>query len=320
MLRLVVSLGALIGLGWYLDAAGLASRLLTLQPEWVAVGLVISVVQVAASAWRWRFTAGRLGIDLPFRDALREYYLATFLNQVLPGGIAGDASRAWRHARRRQRIAASPGPAVRAVILERASGQALMTVVAIVSLQSLPVAHESLAWDVARWTVAALAAVATGLVLVAVRGRPRTSASFGGRMLLDTHAALLSRSAFPAQLGSSALVVGTYIATFLVASRAVGVTTPVATLLPLVGPVLFAMLLPVSIAGWGVREGAAALLWVATGLPVTDGVVVSLAYGLLTLVSSLPGALALLGVGGSRPLATEVAEPRPPGGRLTRDA
>ncbi len=136
MLRLVVSLGALIGLGWYLDAAGLASRLLTLQPEWVAVGLVISVVQVAASAWRWRFTAGRLGIDLPFRDALREYYLATFLNQVLPGGIAVDASRAWRHARRRQRIAASPGPAVRAVILERASGQALMTVVAIVSLRA----------------------------------------------------------------------------------------------------------------------------------------------------------------------------------------
>ena len=66
------------------------------------------------------------------------------------------------------------------------------------------------------------------------------------------------------------------------------------TLLPLVAPVLVSMLLPVTVAGWGVRETAAATLWGAVGLASADGVAISVAYGLLVLLSSLPGALVLL--------------------------
>ena len=61
--------------------------------------------------------------------AVREYYLAMFLNQVLPGGVLGDVTRAWRHARLED-----TGRAVRAVVFERASGQLVMTVVTGVSL------------------------------------------------------------------------------------------------------------------------------------------------------------------------------------------
>ena len=64
-------------------------------------------------------------------------------------------------------------------------------------------------------------------------------------------------------------------------------------LLPLVAPVLVTMLLPVTVAGWGLREGAAAALWHAVGLTAADGVAISVAYGLLVLVSSLPGLLFL---------------------------
>jgi hypothetical protein len=44
------------------------------------------------------------------------------------------------------------------------------------------------------------------------------------------------------------------------------------------------------------------VLWGAVGLTVADGVVVSVAYGLLVLVSSLPGAVFLIMTGSaSRP-------------------
>ena len=59
------------------------------------------------------------------------------------------------------------------------------------------------------------------------------------------------------------------------------------------------MLIPVTVAGWGLREGAAAVLWGAVGLAAADGVVVSVAYGLLVLIGSLPGALFLM-VGGTK--------------------
>ncbi len=49
-------------------------------------------------------------------------------------------------------------------------------------------------------------------------------------------------------------------------------------------------------AGWGVREGAAAVLWGAVGLSAVDGVAISVAYGLLVLFSTLPGGLILVGL------------------------
>lgn len=300
LLRVGVSLALLSALVWWLDAEALAARLKGLRAPWVLLALAISVPQVALSAFRWRLTAARLGIDLPFGAAFREYYLATFLNQVLPGGVMGDVSRAWRHARSSSadgeaeagaRGVPHVGPAVRAVILERASGQVVMAAVAALSLVSLPLAFGTAPGTLLLAVAGACAAVVLG-VLCARRRR------FGEGPLAsvwrDVHVALLARAVVRAQLATSALVVGSYLAVYLVAARAVGLDTPFATLLPLVAPVLVSMLIPATVAGWGVREATAAGLWSAVGLTALDGVAISAAYGMLVLLSSLPGALVLL--------------------------
>ena len=293
LLRIALSLALLALLAWWLDAGAVLGRLAGFDMRWALVGIAISFPQIALLAFRWRFTAGRLGLNLPFGLALREYYLAIFLNQVLPGAVIGDVSRAWRHGREDPEHGI--GPAARAVILERASGQLVMGVVAAVSLVSLP-----LAFTAAPATVAlAVCGVGVGVLgtFLVFRRRPRTGllATLGR----DTYTALLARDALPVQLLSSTLVVGTYLATYVVAARAVGVSTPLWTLLPLVAPVLLSMLVPATVAGWGVREATAAALWGAVGLTVVDGVAISAAYGILVLLSSLPGALVLLGSRGS---------------------
>ena len=223
------------------------------------------------------------------RHALREYYLATFLNQILPGGVMGDVSRAWRHAR--SRGSGDTGPVVRAVILERASGQAVMAIVATVSAVSvlLTLGVEP------RLVLCAVAVLGGGvaLLLLWLRRRPHASDTLAGRVWHDTYAALFTGSAFAIQLVSSVLIVASYLLTYLVAAQAVGVETQVLTVLPLVAPVLVTMLLPVTVAGWGVREGAAAALWSSIGLTAVEGVVVSIGYGLLVLLTSLPGAVVL---------------------------
>ena len=73
--------------------------------------------------------------------------------------------------------------------------------------------------------------------------------------------------------------------------------------LPLVAPVLMTMLIPVTVAGWGLREGTAAVLWGVVGLTAADGVLVSVAYGLLVLFGSLPGAVFLMSPGTTRRLS-----------------
>ena len=290
--RFAVSLGLLVGIGWFLGLDRVAGRLGRMDPRWVCVALAISLLQVTVSAWRWRFTARRLGISLPFGDALREYYLAVFLNQTIPGGIVGDVSRAWRHARLQTDTQGAAGAAVRAVVLERASGQVVMTVVAVGSLAAMPTASEAM-W----WVVVGGAVLAVGLWLV-TRSLDASSRSWLGLFWSDARRALLSREAAPVQLMTSAVVVASYVGTYLVSARAIGIETPFLALAPLVAPVLVTMLIPVTIAGWGIREGAAALVWGGIGLTAIDGVAISLSYGFLVLLSTLPGGV-VLALGGA---------------------
>ena len=291
--RVLVTVSLLLALAWWFDLRGVAARLVAMRLGWVALALGLSVMQVTALAWRWRFTAHRLHVALSFPEAWREYYLSIFLNQVLPGGIMGDVSRAWRQARARAGTESdgAGGPAARAVIFERLSAQAVMTTVALVSLLVLPAAVGRTSGTLVFATVAA-ATVIVVTILIWVR-RQSSAESPTGRVLAELARAHLSPSVFAVQLSSGLFIVGTYLATYVAAARAVGVETPLLVILPLVAPVLMTMLIPVTVAGWGLRESAAALLWGAVGLTAADGVTVSVAYGLIVLVGSLPGAAVL---------------------------
>lgn len=289
--RVAVSAALLVALALALDPREILARLGTLDPRWVAVALALSALQVVGSAWRWTYTARRVGTVLPLRRAVAEYYLAGFVNQLLPGGMAGDVSRAWRHARTEGK-AGTPdgwGRAVNAVILERASGQGVMTVVALASAGVL--LGDALPW----WTLAPAVALGVAAAWVATRlWRRLRRVPVLAALARDAREAFLGPGALTVQVTVSLGVVATYLGMYLAAAAAVGVETPLAVLAPLVAPVLVTMLLPVSVAGWGVREAAAAALWGAVGLASAEGVAISVAYGLLVLVSTLPGAAVLV--------------------------
>jgi uncharacterized membrane protein YbhN (UPF0104 family) len=103
----------------------------------------------------------------------------------------------------------------------------------------------------------------------------------------------LATSAWPGIALSSAIVVTGYVATFLVAARTAGITMSTMRLLPLALLVLLAMTIPLSMGGWGLREGAAAWVFTLAGLSAAEGVSTAVVYGVLVLVASLPGAVVL---------------------------
>lgn len=301
-LRPIASLALLGGLLAWLDIATIVAEVERLSPSWVALALALTLPQVAISAWRWRLTARLLNVRLRWSAALGDYYLATFLNQVLPGGVMGDAARAWRHARE----SGERGPALRAVVIERISGQLVLAIMAIVTLLA-PIWREPIGAALSSvmtqgvdaptvsqasiWSVVIIGLIAVSALLRRLYRRPpRALHGLGG----DLYRSLLSAQAWPRQILGSILVVASYVAVFVCAARAIGVELPTITLMALIPPILMIMAIPLSIAGWGLREGAAALVWVGAGLPPAQGVAISVAYGLLVLASSLPGALFLL--------------------------
>jgi uncharacterized membrane protein YbhN (UPF0104 family) len=289
--RWALSLAVLGTVLWWLDPAAVASRLAELSPRWLLGALGVSVVQMALSAWRWRFTAARLGLSLPYSRAIGDYYLSVFVNHLLPGGVAGDALRAHRHAAASQEA----GAAWRAVIIERASGQAVVVAGTLAVLVFVPAwtrvlpAPSSLGGELLKPVAFGLLLIAGVFVFAACRS-PGIWKALGR----DVHRALLARGAWPRQFVSSVVIVFSYALVFAMAARAVGAALDFGLLLALALPILLAMLIPLSVGGLGFREAAAAWVWVALGLPPEQGVAAALTYGLLVLVAAAPGALVLI--------------------------
>ncbi|MBS7456257.1 flippase-like domain-containing protein [Coralloluteibacterium stylophorae] len=287
--RLVLPAGLLVLALAFADPGRAWAALAGADPGWLLAALLAVQAQVVLSAQRWRFTARRLGQAMPRRTAIAEYYLATLLNQSVPGGVGGDAVRAWRSGRAR------PGrmrAAVRAVVLERLAGQvALLTVVAI-GLAAWPLAAGGAPPRVALWTAmavaAALAAGAATVALLARRGPRRLQAALHG-LRGDVVRTWFAGRAWLWQGAGSLAIVGGYIAAFALCACAVGTPLPPMAWLTAVPLALLAMLVPVSVGGWGVREAAAAALWPLVGLPAAHGVAASILYGLVNLVGALPG-------------------------------
>ncbi|NUR79596.1 MAG: UPF0104 family protein, partial [Dermatophilaceae bacterium] len=144
--------------------------------------------------------------------------------------------------------------------------------------------------------LAAAAALVAGACGVALRVRRRRGRA--GRVVraavADLRTGVLGRRAWPGVVAASVLVVAGHAATFVVAARSAGVTAAPPSLLPLALLVLVAMGLPLNVAGWGPREGAAAWLFGAAGLGAGAGMGTAVVYGVLVLVASLPGAALLL--------------------------
>jgi uncharacterized membrane protein YbhN (UPF0104 family) len=289
----------LLALVWHVaDGAGAALMLAGADPVWLAAAVAMLTVQTVISAQRWRLTAGQLGITLYRRTALREYYLSQIVNQALPGGVVGDAGRAVR-TRDRAGLMASG----QAVIFERLAGQIALFGVMVAGFGATSLVPGGVDWPVwADLSVGGLIVAGLGLpCLLWVVGHS-LRAGFAEK-LQGQGAALWHALAAPkvrlAQIALSFGAVLCNIAGFGFCAWAVGVALPVAAILALVPLILFAMVVPLTISGWGLREGAAAALFPIAGASASDGLAASIAFGLVFLAAALPGVV-LLGLGTTR--------------------
>ncbi len=250
----------------------------------VVAALALTAVATVATAWRWRVLAQRLGLTLGAREAVSAYYRSQFLNSVLPGGIVGDVHRAVSHGLAAGRIP----PAARAVVLERTAGQAVQLVLVIAVL--VPLGASAYASGAGILLLAATAVCVGVLVVAAVSTRARAAI---GREWAILRVALSSVGTIVRVVAASLVAIACHVATFVVACLATGVHASAGEL---VAPALLAVLagaIPLSVAGWGPREGVAAWAFAVSGLGASAGIAASTAYGILALVAVAPGATVL---------------------------
>ena len=249
------------------------------------VALVITAVTTACCARRWSLLAEGLEVSVPFRASYRACYRAQFLNATLPGGILGDVHRGIRHGRDTGAMAR----ALRSVVWDRVAGQLVQAVLAVGAL--LLFAPPVRAWEL--WLL-------LGIVLVAAVGRLVLLGGILGPLRAEIRAVLGGTGVAQRVVLLSAAAAAGHVVVFVVAARTAGVSAPLQDLVPLGFVVLMASAIPMNVAGWGPREGAAAWVFGASGLGASAGLQVAVVYGVMALVATLPGAL-LWGPASPRP-------------------
>ncbi|HLO79186.1 MAG TPA: lysylphosphatidylglycerol synthase transmembrane domain-containing protein [Magnetospirillum sp.] len=302
-------------IAWVLSKVDLAAawnQAKSIDAAMALLAVVLMMAQIGLGAVRWALVLRALSAAFHWLQTLSVYYIGVFFSIVLPGAVGGDAVRMWFA--RRQGL--SLATAVNSVALERA-----VTVFALVLLVCLtqPLLMLRLPNLPGAWIFPMLLAVCVlGILALACLDRlpqslHRWRVVRGLALLAADTRKLFFHPGF--SLGTTVVaLIGHVNLSLVVYALAVGLDLEIDVLdcLVLVPPVILLMTLPISIAGWGVRETAMVTAFAFVGVPSSSTLVLSILFGVVTMVTALPGGLVFLLAGGRRiedeELAAEGAE------------
>ncbi len=301
-LKIVVS-ATLIG--WLLlgiDGAALADGLSQASFRILALTFLTLLGLSAVQAWRWVIVARAMRVVLPYSTAWSIVLVGLFFNQTLPSSIGGDAARVWRLRRAGVRV----GLSIRTVVLDRLVALLALLLIAAAGLPALMewIGDQPLRWAVPVLLAGGFAAFACLLLIESslsrvVLGRLRTEQVVAlGR---GAHGVFLRPGCIIPSLALSLFIHAVVCASVFLISFDLGVNVTFWQMLALFPPVLLLSMVPFSVAGWGVREGAMITALGLIGVPPAAAFSISVLYGIIMVAVGLVGGIVWLGTGGQRP-------------------
>lgn len=263
----------------------------TISPWWLGAAIGLLGVQVFVCGGRWKLVLWALRSHLPFFQAVELFVIGNFFGQVLPGAVGGDAVRIWKT----HQAGLSLKTSVNSVLLER-----VVTVFGLVVLVAAtqPLLLDRLSATTGAWVFPALTVAGLiGMVVLTLLDRLPAALTHlrivRGFMALAADSRLLflkPKHALPTLILT---VFGHVNLALVVWALGRGIGAPVTALdcIVLVPPVVLVATLPISIAGWGVRENMMVLMFSSIGVAHEQSAAMSLLFGVASVVISLPGGL-----------------------------
>jgi hypothetical protein len=292
----ILKLSVTVGLIWLVlskvDLAPLEMRFTSLQTGPVAAALVILLGQLVLTGIRWYLVAHILGINIKLGLATQLSLVGQFFNQVLPSSVGGDGVRAW--------LLSREGIPVRraliSVVCDRVTALVLLVVMVAVIL---PVFILCYGWEIfpsAQVLAIGIGAASLSGLLCLFFGGGALAAKLmhfpAGRPLAvlfrDLRLVLFSskKSLWVVLLSIVVQILVIASVFFLAMAMQVKLGTVQLLMLPLI---LLLSSIPISFAGWGLRESTMVIGLGFVGVSASDALAISVSFGLGQLVIGLPG-------------------------------
>jgi hypothetical protein len=302
----VVKAGVSLGLLWVLfrrvDMTRLWGYARHASPVWLAAALLLYLVMILASAWRWSLLLHAQHLRIPYSFLTSSYLVATFLNNFLPSNIGGDVIRIADTAR----IAGSKTLATTVVLIDRGIGLlglALMAATGASLMQRLsvgPVGPRML------WAGFCVGAIVATPALLMPESMTRLLAplrvfhqEWVDQRIAKLTAALTKFKETPTAVAGcflGAVIVQTVLVLFYLAiAHSMNIPVGFAELAVIVPVSFIVQMIPVSLNGFGVREATFAFYFTRLGLPLESALLVSFMGAALIMLFSLSGGLVYIG-------------------------
>jgi uncharacterized protein (TIRG00374 family) len=273
----------------------------------MAGAVLLSLLQAAICTIRWMLLARDGGTMPGFVPSFAAYMEGLFFNQALPSFVGGDAVRIMRW----RKFGVGTHRAVVSVFRDRmfgAIGAAIFALVASTMLWALPVERVKVIVSFGLG-ISALCAGAGIMVLIQSRRVTNLFARFH-----RVHSLLARISGAP--LGIPRYALATFYSLFgqllaglavLLLARSLGISLPVPLLVAVTGIIVVASMIPISFAGWGIREAGFLALLVPLGVASSKAVFLGISFGLAGLLAALAGGISML-LGMARPKSRHQAD------------
>lgn len=296
-LLLAAKLAAALGIGAAIivgnDWVATSEALARVNPAYFIGSLLLVNLAVAVTALRWRVVVSQLGHQASARLALVATFEGMFFNLFLPTSMGGDAVRAYRAFNE----GVPTSIAIKGGAIDRGIGLAMVGALLLFGVVLTPAVQDHPAFLP---LVAAGAVLVLGALCAAALGKlvPRAKLpSFLGALwslVADFGDVVFSRGFLsriaPLLIASSLL----NCAGFWFCTLALGIPQSFPEAVVVLMASSLAAMLPISVGGWGVREGTSALALVALGASVGDAAAASVLSGIGLLVIGTVGAFAWL--------------------------
>jgi len=286
--KLAITVAIFYFLLTYIDVHHLFAILSKSHGGYILLAFIAQMVSTLLAAYRWRLIMEELHFSEKVSFYVRSYFKGTFFNQILPGSIGGDATRIIDLVR----LGHEKRDAFYGVFVDRVVGLVGLLVLNLIA--NIIFEGTFPPWLFNLINVITLGGIAGFILMLnldqftflsGLKGLDlfhrlglRMAKLYRSRLLLLRHIAI----SIVVHLFS---VVAIY---FLALS--VDVWTDFGVFLVAIPPVFLLTIVPISLAGWGVREGAMVGIMMLVGIAQAKILAVSILYGILLILTALPGA------------------------------